>query len=178
MHKNIKKILIDEASITNKVKEIASQINKDYGNERIILVGLLSGSIPFLAALMKYIEVDCEIDFMDVSSYHGTQSSGEVRILKDLTKPIDSKNVIIVEDIVDTGRTLKIVYEILQNRGPKTLKIATLLDKPEGRLEEICELDYIGFEVPNEFVVGYGLDYDELYRNLPYIGVLREECYM
>ncbi|MDF9867705.1 hypoxanthine phosphoribosyltransferase [Bacilli bacterium PM5-3] len=177
MHNDVKKILINEEQIINRTKEIAMEINNDYKGERITLVGLLSGSVPFLAELMKHIKVDCEIDFMDVSSYRGTQSTGEVRILKDLTKPIDSTNVIIVEDIIDTGKTLKVVKEILENRGTKSLKIATLLDKPEGRVVE-CSADYIGFTIPNEFVIGFGLDYDELYRNLPYVGVLREECYM
>lgn len=177
MHKDIKKIFIDEEALIEKIKSMAEQINVDYQNEKIVLVGLLSGSVPFLAELMKHITLDCEIDFMDVSSYHGTKSTGEVRILKDLDRPIDSCNVIIVEDIVDTGKTLKVVKEILDNRGPKSLKIATLLDKPEGRVVD-CHSEYIGFSIPNEFVVGFGLDYNELYRNLPYVGVLKEECYM
>jgi len=177
MHNNVKKILINEEQIIKRTKEIAQQINEEFRGERVILVGLLNGSVPFLSELMKHLEVECEIDFMDVSSYRGTQSTGEVRILKDLTRAIDRKNVIIVEDIVDTGKTLKVVRGILENREPKSIKIATLLDKPEGRVVE-CEADYIGFSIPNEFVIGFGLDYDELYRNLPYIGVLREECYM
>lgn len=177
MHNDVKKILISEEQIIERTTELAQMINNDYKGERVTLVGLLSGSIPFLAELMKHITLDCEIDFMDVSSYRGTQSTGEVRILKDLTKPIDSRNVIIVEDIVDTGKTLKVVKGILENRDPKSLKIITLLDKPEGRVVE-CDVDYVGFSIPNEFVIGFGLDYDELYRNLPYIGVLREERYM
>ncbi|MDL2211308.1 hypoxanthine phosphoribosyltransferase [Erysipelotrichaceae bacterium OttesenSCG-928-M19] len=177
MHNHVKKILITQDQIIEKTKEIAQQINEDFKGERITLVALLSGSVPFLAELMKHIKLDCEIDFMDVSSYRGTKSTGEVRILKDLTRPIDSCNVIIVEDIVDTGKTLNVVKGILENRDPKALKIVTLLDKPEGR-EVDCYADYVGFSIPNEFVIGFGLDYDELYRNLPYVGVLREECYM
>ena len=177
MHNDVKKILVTEDQLIVRIKEIAQQINNDFKGERVILVGLLNGSVPFLAELMKHLAMDCEIDFMDVSSYRGTQSTGEVRILKDLTRAIDKKNVIIVEDIIDTGKTLMVIKGILENRGPKAIKIATLLDKPEGRVVD-CEADYVGFSIPNEFVIGFGLDYDELYRNLPYIGVLREERYM
>lgn len=177
MHKNVKKILFSEDQLMKRIVEVADQINSDFKGERITLVGLLNGSVPFLAELMKHIKLDCEIDFMDVSSYRGTQSTGEVRILKDLTRMIAGSNVIIVEDIVDTGQTLKTIMGILTNRNPKALKVATLLDKPEGRVVDI-KADYVGFNVPNEFVIGFGLDYDELYRNLPYIGVLKEECYM
>lgn len=177
MHKNVKRILINEEQIISKTKELAKQIDADFKGERVVLVALLSGSIPFLAELMKHIKTDCEIDFMDISSYHGTQSSGEVKIIKDLDRSIANSNIIIVEDIIDTGRTLSVVKKIIENRGPKKLKIITLLDKTEGRLVEI-EADYVGFEIPNEFVVGFGLDYDELYRNLPYVGILCEECYM
>lgn len=177
MHESCKKILISEEEIVARSKELAQQINEDYKGERVTFIALLSGSIPFLAELIKHITIDCELDFMDVSSYRGTESTGEVRILKDLASTISNENVIIVEDIVDTGKTLKTVKGILQNRKPKSLKIISLLDKPEGRLVE-CEVDYIGFTIPNEFVIGFGLDYDELYRNLPYVGVLKEECYM
>lgn len=176
MHKNVERIIISESEIVEKSKEIAQRINKDYENERIILVALLSGSIPFLSEIMKHIENDCEIEYMDVSSYHGDKSTGEVSINKDLQRNIFNKNVIIVEDIIDTGRTLSIVKEMLLKRNPKSLKIITLLDKKEGRIIEI-EADYVGFEIPNEFVVGFGLDFNELYRNLPYIGVLCKECY-
>ncbi|MDR3214962.1 MAG: hypoxanthine phosphoribosyltransferase [Bacilli bacterium] len=177
MHKHVKKVLISEEQLNKRIIELAKQLSDDYKGERITLVGLLSGSVPFLAELIKHINLDCEIDFMDVSSYRGTQSTGEVRILKDLARPIVDTNIIIVEDIVDTGKTLKVVRNILENRGPKSVKIITLLDKPEGRLVEV-EVEYIGFKIPNEFVIGFGLDYDELYRNLPYIGILREEVYM
>lgn len=177
MHNDVKKILISEDQIVARVKELAQQISEDYKGKRVTLVGLLSGSVPFLAELMKHLTIDCEIDFMDVSSYRGTQSTGEVRILKDLTRPIVDTSILIVEDIIDTGKTLNVVKNILNNRGPESVKIVTLLDKPDGRVVE-CFADYIGFTIPNEFVIGFGLDYDELYRNLPYVGVLREERYM
>lgn len=176
MHNHVKKVLISEEQLNKKIKELAGIITKEYKGSRVTFVGLLSGSVPFLAALIKHVDLDCEIDFMDVSSYRGMQSTGEVKILKDLARPIADRHVIIVEDIVDTGRTLKIVRSILENRSPKSLKIVTLLDKPEGRVTDV-KVEYIGFKIPNEFVIGFGLDYDELYRNLPYIGVLREEVY-
>jgi len=177
MHKNIKRILISEDQLNKKIIEIANQINRDFDGQRITLVGLLNGSVPFMAQLMKHITVDTEIDFMDVSSYRGTVSTGEVRIVKDLTRGIKDTNVLLIEDIVDTGQTLTTVVNLLKNRNPKVLKVVSLLDKPEGRVVEF-KPDYIGFTVPNEFVVGFGLDYDELYRNLPYVGILKEECYM
>lgn len=174
----VKKILVSEEQIQARISEIAAQINKDYEGESVVLVGLLNGSIPFLADLFKQITIKAKLDFMDVSSYHGTTTSnGEVRILKDLARQIAGENVLVIEDIIDTGKTLKVVKRILENRHPKSLKIVSLLDKPAGRKVAI-EADYVGFEIENEFVIGYGLDYDEYYRNLPYIGVLKEECYM
>lgn len=174
----VKKILVSEEQIQARISEIAAQINKDYEGESVVLVGLLNGSIPFLADLFKQIKIKAKLDFMDVSSYHGTTTSnGEVRILKDLARQIAGENVLVIEDIIDTGKTLKVVKRILENRHPKSLKIVSLLDKPAGRKVAI-EADYVGFEIENEFVIGYGLDYDEYYRNLPYIGVLKEECYM
>lgn len=177
MHRNIKKVLINQEQLEKRVLELSEQINKDYKGETVVFVGLLNGSVPFLWDLIKNVSLDCEIDFMDVTSYQGTSSTGEVRILKDLTRRIADRHVIIVEDIIDTGRTLKVVKGILENRNPKSLKIMSLLDKKEGRVVEING-DYIGFDVPDEFVVGYGLDYNELYRNLKYVGILKEECYM
>ncbi|MEG0284186.1 MAG: hypoxanthine phosphoribosyltransferase [Erysipelotrichales bacterium] len=177
MHESIKKILVSEKQIVERSKELAAQINEEFKGERVTFIALLSGSVPFLAELIKHVTVDCDIDFMDVSSYRGGSESGEVRILKDLTMSIQGSNVIIVEDIVDTGKTLKIVKGIIENRDPKKVKIISLLDKPEGRIVDI-DADYVGFTIPNEFVIGFGLDYDELYRNLPYVGVLKEEYYM
>lgn len=176
MNKDIKKVLISEEQIIERSKEIGAQISKDYEGKRPILIGLLKGSVPFLAELIKYIDIDMEIDFMDVSSYEGTESRGDVRIVKDLDRSIKDCDVIIVEDIVDTGRTLKTVTDLLYQKGAKSVKVASLLDKKERRVIDI-NADYVGFNIPDEFVIGFGLDFYQLYRNLPYIGVLKEECY-
>lgn len=176
VNKNIKKILIPEEEIKNRTIEIAAQIDKDFEGKKPILVGLLKGSIPFMAELMKRITIDCEIDFMDVSSYSGTESQGDIKINKDLDRSIKDENIIIVEDIIDTGKTLKTVIAMMLAKGAKEVKVVSLLDKKERREVDI-EGDYVGFNVPNEFVVGFGLDFNQLYRNLPYVGVLKEECY-
>jgi len=175
-HKNILKVLVSEDEIRERCVQLGKQISEDYKESRPVFVGLLKGSVPFLAELIKRIEIDCEVDFMDVSSYEGTESTGEVKIIKDLDRSIKNDDVIIVEDIVDTGKTLKTVKELLYAKGAKSVVIVTLLNKPEGRVVEI-EPEYVGFNVPDEFVVGYGLDYNQIYRNLPYVGVLKEECY-
>lgn len=151
-------------------------ITDDYAEEEPVVVGLLKGSVPFMAELIKQIRLDIEIDFMDVSSYVGTESEGDVRIVKDLDRSIVGRKVLIVEDIIDTGKTLASVKELMYKKGASDVRIATLLDKPSRRKVQI-EGEYVGFEVPNEFVVGYGLDFNQKYRNLPYIGVLKEECY-
>lgn len=177
MEKDVKKVLISESEILKKCSELGAKITKDYEGKDLLLVGLLRGSIPFIGDLMKHINLPLEVDYMDVSSYHGTtQSSGQVKIIKDLDTPVKGLNILIVEDIIDTGRTLKTVVELFKHRGANDVKIVSLLDKPEGRVVTI-EGDYIGFEIPKEFVIGYGLDYNEKYRNLPYIGVLKEEVY-
>lgn len=179
MHKNLKSILIDEESIILKSKELGEQITERYKNdlEPPIFVALLKGSVPFLAELIKFVKLDIEIDFMDVSSYGGgTESTRDIRILKDLDRSIKGKKIIIVEDIVDTGRTLVAVKKLLENKGASDIAVVSLLDKPSRREVE-THVDFIGFEIPNEFVVGFGLDYDEKYRNLPYVGILKEEEY-
>lgn len=176
MHKDIERILISEEQIIARSKEMGQQITKDYEGKKPMLVALLKGSVPFIAELMKHIELDIEIDFMDVSSYSGTESKGDVRIDKDLTCSIQGLDIILVEDIVDTGHTLSKVVALLYQKGANSVKIASLLDKPERRVVDI-KTDYIGFEVPNYFVVGFGLDFNQKYRNLPYVGVLKEECY-
>ena len=176
MHKDIDRILLSEEEIVNRCKELGKQISMDYAGKHLVLVGLLKGSVPFMSELMKRIECDTEIDFMDVSSYDGTESQGDVRIIKDLDRSPKDDDILIVEDIVDTGRTLKTVKKLLLSKGASSVKIVTLLDKPDRRVVEI-EPDYYGFIVPNEFVVGYGLDFNQKYRNLPYIGVLKPECY-
>ena len=176
MKNDIGKILITEAQIQSRVAELAGQINRDYKNEEIIFVGILRGSCYFLCDLTRRIKNSAYIEFMSVSSYKGTQSSGEVRINTDISMPIEGKNVIIVEDIIDTGSTLAYLKRIMLERRPKSLKICSLLDKHSRRKVEI-EGDYVGFTVPDEFVVGYGLDYNQLYRNFPDIGVLKPEIY-
>lgn len=176
INKDIKEVLYSEEQIIERCKEIGAQISKDYENKQPIFIALLKGSVPFMAELMKHIDIDAEMEFMSVSSYSGTNSTGEVKINKDLDCSIKDCDVIIVEDIVDTGRTLKTVKEMLQNKGASSVKIVSLLDKKERRVVEI-KADYVGFDVPDYFVVGFGLDFNQKYRNLPYIGVLKEECY-
>lgn len=176
MNKDIKKVLVSEEEINKRCVELGKQLAKDYEGKNPVFVGLLKGSVPFLAEIIKRIDIDIEVDFMDVSSYEGTESVGDVRIVKDLDRSVKDDYVVIIEDIVDTGKTLKKVKELLYQKGAKDVKICTLLNKPEGRLVEI-EPEYIGFDIPNEFVVGYGLDFDQRLRNLPYVGVLKEECY-
>lgn len=175
-HKDIEKILISEDEIAARCKELGEKISKDFEGKDPILVGLLKGSVPFMAELLKRITCDCRIDFMDVSSYSGTESQGDIKINKDLDHSVKGENIILVEDIIDTGRTLTTVRELMYSKGANDVKIVSLLDKRERREVEI-EGDYIGFNVPNEFVVGYGLDFNQKYRNLPYVGVLKEECY-
>ena len=177
MHEDLAKILISKEDIEKRVKEIGAQITRDYQGESVLMVGILRGAVVFFSELVKNVDLDVRFDFMVVSSYgSGSTSSGEVRIIKDISQPIEGKNVLIIEDIIDTGNTLKNLKRMLLTRNPKSLKIVSLLDKPSRRKVEM-EGDYVGFVVPNEFVVGYGLDYDEKYRNLPEIGVLKEEIY-
>lgn len=175
---DIQKVLIEETQINERCKELAAQIEADYQKrgQVPVIVGLLKGSVPFMAELIKRFTFPCEIDFMSVSSYDGTESIGDVRIDKDMDLSCKGREVLIVEDIVDTGRTLREVKKLLKRKGAADVKVVSLLDKPERRIVEI-EADYIGFRVPDEFVVGYGLDYNQKYRNLPYIGVLKPEVY-
>lgn len=177
MHKDVKKVLFSEEEITQRCKELGKQISEDYEGKNPLFVALLRGSVPFFAELIKRIEVDCEYDFMVVSSYEGTESQGNIKIVMDLSKSIVGKDVILVEDIVDTGKTLDRVKKMMFDKGANSVKIVTLLDKKERRTVEI-EADYVGFSCPNEFVIGYGLDFNQKYRNLPFVGVLKEECYM
>jgi hypoxanthine phosphoribosyltransferase len=177
LEQDIKKILISHDEIVIAARELGQKLTEDYQGKNPILVGILKGSVPFMAELIKHIDTHIELDFMLVSSYHGgTSSSGVINIIKDMDQDIKGRDILFVEDIIDTGKTLKSLKELFEGRQPASVKIATLLDKPEGRLVEI-EADYTCFTIPNEFVVGYGLDYDENYRNLPYIGVLKEEVY-
>lgn len=177
LRNDIEKILFTEVELKTKIKEIGKQISIDYKDKEIILVGVLKGSVPFMADLLREIIIPCSMDFMAVSSYgNSTKTSGVVRILKDLDFQIENKNVLIVEDIIDTGITLRYLVDYLKGRKPASINIACLLDKPDRRKVDI-KIDYYGFKVPDYFLVGYGLDYAELYRNLPYIGILKQEIY-
>lgn len=167
------KVMYTRQQIQERVTEIGAQINKDYAGEKVLLVGVLKGACLFLSDLARSIELDCSFDFIAVSSYgSGKTSSGEVKLVKDVDKPLQGKNVIIVEDILDTGYTLTYLSKLLQAAQPKSLKIAALLDKPSRRLQPI-QPDYFGFKIPDEFVVGYGMDFAEQYRNLPDICILQ-----
>ena len=177
MHDDILKVLLTQEELREKVKELGRQITQDYQGKNLMIVTVLKGAVVFLADLMREIDVPAEIDFMVVSSYGaGTKSSGVVKIVKDLDVPLKDKDLLIVEDILDSGMTLSYLKELLEGREPRSIRIATLLDKPARRKVDL-KADYIGYSVPDEFVVGYGLDYDEKYRNLPYIGILKPEVY-
>jgi hypoxanthine phosphoribosyltransferase len=175
---DIGEVLIPEDRIAAKVAELGEQITADYEGRTLTLVSVLKGSLPFMADLMRSIDLPVRIDLMEVSSYGGTatESSGLVRILKDLSASIEHEHVLIVEDIIDTGLTLNYLVRYLRGKNPASLRICTLLDKPARRLVEI-PVDYIGFTIPDQFVVGYGLDYGEIYRNLKFVGVLKPEVY-
>lgn len=177
MHKDIAEVLISEEQLQAKVAELGQRIAQDYKGKYLLLLGTLKGAVPFIADLSRAIELPLEIDYMAISSYgNSTQSSGIVRIIKDLEGPIDQKHVLIIEDIIDSGLTLHYLVDMLRRRNPLSLRICTLLDKERERLKAI-ETDYVGFRIPDKFVVGYGLDYAQLYRNLPYIGVLKPDVY-
>ena len=173
---DVKEILITQEEITRRCKELGAQISSDYKDSCPVIIGLLKGSVPFMAELIKYIDIDCRLEFMDVSSYSGTESNGDVRIVKDIDCSIKDLDVLIVEDIVDTGKTLAKVKELLYSKGARSVKVCSLLDKPDRRIVDI-EAEYVGFTIPNKFVIGFGLDFNQKYRNLPYVGVLKEECY-
>ena len=167
------RVLLGEEEVNKRINEVAEQINKDYEGKEVHLICILKGGVFFTCELAKRITVPVTMDFMQCSSYGGdTKSSGIVRIVKDLDESIEGKEVIIIEDIIDSGRTLAYLIEILKQRGPKSIHLCTLLDKPERRVKKQVHVDYTCFTIPDEFVVGYGLDYDQKYRNLPYIGVV------
>ena len=169
---SISEILVDEATVKKRIQELGAEITQDYAGKSLLLVGVLKGAVVFLSELAQRIKLPATFDFMAVSSYgSSTESSGVVRILKDLDESLEGKNVLIVEDIIDTGLTLEYLYRHLKSRHPASLNICTLLDKPSRRQVEV-PVKYVGFQIPDYFVVGYGLDYDEKYRNLPYIAVL------
>ncbi|MCR5271830.1 MAG: hypoxanthine phosphoribosyltransferase [Lachnospiraceae bacterium] len=169
------RVLVSEEDVDKRIEELGKKISELYGDETVHLICVLKGGVFFMCELAKRITSPVSMDFMSVSSYGSdTKSSGVVKIIKDLDESIQGKNVLVVEDIIDSGRTLSYLLEILKSRGPKTLRLCTLLDKPDRRVVNV-DVDYVGFEIPDEFVVGYGLDYDQKYRNLPYIGVIEFE---
>lgn len=177
MINDVERILVSEEQIKEAVKRIAKQIENDYKGKEVLFVGLLKGSIAFMADLIKAYENTCTIDFMAVSSYgSGTESSGRVNIIKDLSVPIDGKDIVIVEDIIDSGNTLSFIKAYFAAKNANSVKICTLLNKPSRRVVDI-NVDYIGYDIEDEFVIGYGLDYNEHYRNLPYVGVLKRSIY-
>ena len=177
MHKDVESVLLSEKQLEIIVNSLAKKIEKDYNGKEFIMVGLLKGSVAFMADLMKKIDLDFSIDFMVASSYgSGTESSGKIKIISDLTQPVEGKDVLIVEDIVDSGNTLNFICNYLVTKGAKDVRVVTLCDKPARRKVPFTP-DYVGTEIPDEFIVGYGLDYDEKYRNLPYIGILKRSVY-
>ncbi|EUJ36591.1 hypoxanthine phosphoribosyltransferase [Brochothrix campestris] len=177
MREDILEVLISEEEIAQKVKELGQDLTVTYKDKFPLVIGILKGATPFMMDLVRQIDTQLEFDFMDVSSYGvGTSSSGEVKIIKDLDASVEGRDLIIVEDIIDSGRTLAYLMNMLKNRKARSIQLVTLLDKPAGRVVDI-EVDHACFNVPNEFVVGYGLDYAERYRNLPYIGILKPEVY-
>lgn len=179
MHTDIQEILISEEKLQQRITELARQVSADYAGKKPIFVGVLKGVVMFFGDFVKRVTVPCQIDFMCLSSYRGTDSTGTMQVKMDLSADIRDRDVVIVEDIFDTGNSLTYTYEYLLAMKPASLKIVTLLDKPERRKPGVTvKADYTGFVIPNEFVVGYGMDYNEYYRNLPYIGILKPEVYM
>jgi len=178
MEKMIQEVLISEDQIKARIAELGQILTEEYADKNPIIVGVLKGVVIFYADMVRQIKVPCQMDFMWISSYSGTESTGNMIVKRDLSENIEGRHVLILEDIYDSGRSLDFLYRHLMARNPASVKICTLLDKPEGRLPGITlKADYVGFEIPKAFVVGYGLDYDEQYRNLPYVGILRPEAY-
>lgn len=177
MHNDIEEILVSEERLNQIVNELGERISRDYKDKRLVLVSVLKGSVIFMADLMRAVTIPCRIDFMSVSSYGaGVKSSGVVKIIKDLDQPIDGCDVLVVEDILDSGMTLSYILELLLKRNPASIRLCALFDKPERRKVDMTA-DYVGMSVPDKFIVGYGLDYAERYRNLPYVGVLKPSVY-
>ena len=178
MHNDIERILITEEEIQAKVKELGEILTQEYQGKNPIIVGVLKGVVVFYADMIRQIKVPCQMDFMWISSYQGTESGGKMLVRQKLSNNIEGRHVLILEDIFDTGRSLQFLVDTLRDQNPASLKICTFLDKPERRMPGVTvQADYTGYVIPNEFVVGYGLDFNEHYRNLPYIGVLKPEMY-
>ena len=178
MHSNIQRVLLSEEQIQEKVRELAAQLSEEYADKDPVFVGVLKGVVMFFGDMVKRIDIPCQIDFMWISSYAGTNSTGSMVVKRDVSCDLKGRHVVILEDIFDTGNSLEFTYKHLLSKEPASLKICTLLDKPERRNPTVTvKPDYTGFVIPNEFVVGYGLDFNEHYRNLPYVGILKPEAY-
>ena len=178
MHHDIERVLLSEEQIQNRIKELGKELYEEYKDKNPVVVGVLKGVVIFYADMIRAMEFPCQMDFMCISSYQGTQSTGRTMISKDLSCDIYGRHVLILEDIFDTGNSLEFICNHLANKGALSMKICTLLDKPDRRKPGVTvKADWTGFKIPNEFVVGYGLDFDEKYRNLPYVGILKPECY-
>ncbi len=178
MEENIQKVLISEDQLQNRIKELAAQVSEDYAGKDPIFIGVLKGVVMFFGDFVKRVTIPCQIDFMCISSYEGTDSTGKLNVKMDVSADLKGRHVVILEDIFDTGNSLSFTYDHIKAMEPASLKIVTLLDKPERRKPGVTvKADYTGFVIPNEFVVGYGMDFDELYRNLPYVGIMKPEAY-
>lgn len=178
MERDILKVLISEEQIQARIRELGEELTRDYAGKDPVIVGVMKGVVVFYADMIRKIRTPCELDFMWISSYAGTESTGNIVVRRDLTRDIQGRHVLILEDIFDTGNSLEFTVKHLKSKNPASLRICTLLDKPGGRRPGVTlQADYVGFTIPNEFVVGYGLDYNEHYRNLPYVGVLKPEAY-
>ena len=178
MHQDIARVLLTEDQIKARVRELGAELMRDYEDKNPVFVGVLKGVVVFYADMIRAFDAPCQLDFMWVSSYQGTQSTGNMVVRKDVTTDLTGRHVVILEDILDTGRSRRFVVDHLKSKGAASVKICTLLDKPEGRVPGYeIQAEYTGFSIPNAFVVGYGLDYDEKYRNLPYVGILKPEVY-
>ncbi len=179
MEQDIQQILITEEQLQNRIAELAKEVSADYAGKDPIFIGVLKGVVMFFGDFVKRVSIPCQIDFMCISSYSGTESTGNMQVKMDISSDIKGRHVVILEDIFDTGNSLNFTYQYLLSKEPASVKIVTLLDKPERRKPEVTlKADYTGFVIPNEFVIGYGMDYDEYYRNLPYIGIMKPEVYM
>lgn len=177
MNNDIERVIYSASAIQKREKELAAQLSDEYRGKKPVIVSVLTGAILFTVDVFDKMDIFAQLDFIDVSSYGGgTQSSGHVKLVHDLKNDIKGRDVLVMEDIVDTGRTLKFLVDLLKDRGANSIKVCSMLDKPEGRVVDV-KADYVGFNVPNEFLVGYGLDYDGYYRNLPYVGVLKPSVY-
>lgn len=178
MEQNIQKVLLTQEQIQSRIRELGQELSREYAGKNPVIVGVLKGVVVFYADMIRQLTVPCQMDFMWISSYAGTNSTGVMEVKRDVTADLKGRHVLILEDIFDTGNSLDFTYRHLMSKEPASVKICTLLDKPEGRRPGITlKADYVGFTIPNEFVVGYGLDYNEYYRNLPYIGILKPEVY-